>query len=219
MLKKIEVYINWGYDNIPVALKQESSNSLILLYPEVNHRGHPKTYLEIQNEIDSWLRCLFDANKNNSLHELRIFTTSEHLIRRIERRIAEGAKAEVTYYFPNGSIASVLPSGAIQANDDCPEEIWNELAEDQCAINEIWKNREKNKKSSEFLACEKKLAADSAALLALQPNFDEEGSIPPAREVVDWASEYLLFLFECWDDCFPLPDLSVGPEDSVDVTF
>jgi hypothetical protein len=114
-MKKIDIFINWKYDCIPESLKKETVNSLTFLYPEVDHHGHPKTYSEIQSCADSLLRCLLDNSKNNSFSELKIFTTSEHFVRRVERRVAEGTQIDVTYYFIDGSSAKVLPDATFKA--------------------------------------------------------------------------------------------------------
>lgn len=75
------------------------------------------------------------------------------------------------------------------------------------------------KLSQEQIDLEVRIQEASKIILALQPDFDEKGCIPPAKELLDTACEYLRFLFECCGDRFPMPDIGVGPEESVDVLF
>ena len=75
------------------------------------------------------------------------------------------------------------------------------------------------KKSPELIAAETHLNEALIRLSSLQPDFDEQGSLPPSKETIQFAIEYIQFLFSCYDDCYPLPDIGPGPEASIDLLF
>ena len=128
MSKKIDIYFNWKFDCIPDSLKKEDSTVAVLLFPEIDS-GYPRTYSEIQTCADEQITAFL--HWKNSAQLLRVFTTSEHFIRRIERRFVEGAKIDITYCFVDGSTVKLAIDGTCSLNGDWPDGFCQELAEGQ----------------------------------------------------------------------------------------